>query len=226
MAKAIIDYIPKTKREAVRDAYRDEDGYWICLNEGWEATRTDSGCRTIHEDYIADLKYQIAGIQRVKTPIRDADGNELTTDEVKEVRADMVRAFYEEITGEALPVPVEAPQEPVEATAIVPVVNCPPAVVETPEQPQNRLVWYIPTIPYLLALGAVEAVLFMVSVLGVIAEITEVVSPYVIQAVKLGVKVGKDLASFARAWLRGLRESMEWRAELIAEWEPEEWEVA
>ncbi len=116
-----------------------------------------------------------------------------------------------------------APQEPAEATAIVPVVNCPPVVVDVPEQPQNRLVWYIPTIPYLLALGAVEAVLYMVSVLGAIAGIAEVVSPYVIQAVRLGVRVGKDLATLARAWWR---ESMAWRAELIAEWKPAEWEVA
>ena len=127
------------------------------------------------------------------------------------------------IAYEVSEVPFEASQEPVEATSIVPVVNCPPAVVDVPEQPQNRIVWYIPTIPYLLALGAVEAVLYMVSVLGVIAGIAEVVSPYVIRAVKLGIEVGKDLASLARAWWR---ESMAWRAELIAEWEPAEWEVA
>ena len=127
------------------------------------------------------------------------------------------------IVYEVSEVPSEAPQEPAEATAIVPVVNCPPAAVSEPEQPRERLVWYIPTIPYLLALGAVEAVLYMVSVLGVIAGIIEVVSPYVIQAAKLGVKVGKDLATLARAWWR---ESMAWRAELIAEWEPAECEVA
>ena len=62
----IKSYVPKGKREAVRDAYRDEDGYWICLNEGWEASRTDAGCRTIHEDTIADLKYQIAGIRKAR----------------------------------------------------------------------------------------------------------------------------------------------------------------
>lgn len=60
----IMKYVPKGKQAAIRDAYRDEDGFWICLNEGWEASRTDSGCRTIHEDTIPDLRYQIAGIQR------------------------------------------------------------------------------------------------------------------------------------------------------------------
>ena len=39
---------------------------WITLRDGWEASRTDSGCRTIHEDTISDLKYQIAGIQRIE----------------------------------------------------------------------------------------------------------------------------------------------------------------
>ena len=66
MDSKILNYIPQSKKEAIRDAYRDEDGYWICLHEGWEASRTDSGCRTIHEDKISDLKYQIAGIQRIE----------------------------------------------------------------------------------------------------------------------------------------------------------------
>lgn len=61
----IMKYIPKSKREAIRDAYRDEDGYWICLKEGWEASRTDSECRVIHEDHISDLRYQIAGITKL-----------------------------------------------------------------------------------------------------------------------------------------------------------------
>ena len=60
----VLKYVPKGKREAIRDAYRDEDGFWICLKDGWEASRTDSGCRTIHEDTITDLRYQIAGIKR------------------------------------------------------------------------------------------------------------------------------------------------------------------
>jgi len=61
----IMRYIPANKLGAIRDAYRDEDGYWICLNKGWEASRMDSGCRVIHEDYIRDLRYQIAGIKYI-----------------------------------------------------------------------------------------------------------------------------------------------------------------
>ena len=64
MDQSVLKYVPAAKLDAVRDAYKDQDGYWICLLEGWEASRTDAGCRTIHEDTIKDLKYQIAGIQR------------------------------------------------------------------------------------------------------------------------------------------------------------------
>lgn len=60
----IMKYVPKSKRAAVREVYHDSDGYWICLNPGYHASRTDTGCRTIHEDYISDLKYQIAGIEK------------------------------------------------------------------------------------------------------------------------------------------------------------------
>lgn len=65
MNDAIIKYVPKSKRAAIYDAWRDSDGYWIMLNEGWNADRTDTCCRTIHENYISDLRYQIAGITRM-----------------------------------------------------------------------------------------------------------------------------------------------------------------
>lgn len=64
MDQNILKYVPASKREAIRDAYRDQDGIWLTLKDDWEASRTDSGCQTIHEYTIHDLKYQIAGIQR------------------------------------------------------------------------------------------------------------------------------------------------------------------
>lgn len=64
MNDKIMKYVPKTKREAIRDAWRDGDGFWITLNDGWNADRMDTNCRTIHEDTIADLRFQIAGITR------------------------------------------------------------------------------------------------------------------------------------------------------------------
>lgn len=64
MDNKILKYVPERLLSAIHDAYQDCDGYWICLEEGWEASRTDSGCRTIHEDTIRDLRYQIAGIKQ------------------------------------------------------------------------------------------------------------------------------------------------------------------
>ena len=65
MDNRILKYIPKSKRAAIRDCYKtDYDGYWIILNEGWEASNTDAGCRTISQDTIAELRYQISGIRK------------------------------------------------------------------------------------------------------------------------------------------------------------------
>lgn len=209
MAKAIIDYIPKTKREAIRDAYRDSDGYWICLNEGWEATRTDSGCRTIHEDTIADLKYQIAGIQKVEAPIRDADGNELTTDEAEAIQAEMTKAFYEQVTGETLPA-VVAP--------------APVAVIGKPEPKRHtepadswrdmepRLIWTLPAIPYMFAWWAVIAALVGVKALGLAVE-----------GVEKSVHLARNMVKFLSIWWK---QSTGFRAELLRECRLSDWEVA
>ncbi len=72
--KQIMSLIPKSKRAAIRDAYEDQDGIWICLNEGWNADNMDSVCRTIHcggedepiSETIQDIKYQVDGIRRVR----------------------------------------------------------------------------------------------------------------------------------------------------------------
>jgi hypothetical protein len=61
----IMKYVPKSKAEAIKDAWVDDDGMWITLKEGWNADRTDAECRTIHEDNLKELRYQIAGIRRV-----------------------------------------------------------------------------------------------------------------------------------------------------------------
>ena len=61
----VWNYIPKSKRPGVYDAWEDSDGIWIMLNEGWIASRSCAE-RTIHEDYVKDLRYQIAGIRRLR----------------------------------------------------------------------------------------------------------------------------------------------------------------
>lgn len=63
MSEQIMKYIPKGKREAIKECFRDSDGYWIWLKPGWVA---DNSCAEtcIHEDTIAELRYQISGIKR------------------------------------------------------------------------------------------------------------------------------------------------------------------
>ena len=61
----ILRYVPKSKLESIHDAWYDDDGYWIMLKDGWEASMNDQGCQTIHEDSIKWLRYQISGIRRV-----------------------------------------------------------------------------------------------------------------------------------------------------------------
>ena len=60
----IMKYIPKSKRHMIESCWKDSDGYWITLKDGFNAGRMDvGGCHTIHEDTIAELRYQIAGIE-------------------------------------------------------------------------------------------------------------------------------------------------------------------
>ena len=61
----IMAYVPKSKKDAIYKAWRDDDGLWIVLKDGWSADRTDIGCKTIHEDTVKELRYQIAGIRKL-----------------------------------------------------------------------------------------------------------------------------------------------------------------
>ena len=50
----LMRYIPKRKRAAIYDIWRDEDGYWIMLNTGWKVEGYFAE-QTIHEDTIKEL---------------------------------------------------------------------------------------------------------------------------------------------------------------------------
>ena len=52
---SIMKCIPKQYQKAVRDAYHDDDGYWVCLREGWHIEGYFAE-RTIHEDTLAQVK--------------------------------------------------------------------------------------------------------------------------------------------------------------------------
>ena len=61
----ILRYVPKSKLEAIADAFQDDDGIWIWLKDGWNADRMDRDCHVIHEDTVKQLRWQIAGIRKV-----------------------------------------------------------------------------------------------------------------------------------------------------------------
>ena len=50
----LLRYVPKKFHEAVRDAYHDDDGYWVCLKQGWVDGM--SGAHVIHTDTVSELR--------------------------------------------------------------------------------------------------------------------------------------------------------------------------
>lgn len=63
IARDIEKYIPQRLSIAVSFTSIG-DGYWIYLNDGWEAYDGGSDCHTIHEYRISDLKDAIKTIRR------------------------------------------------------------------------------------------------------------------------------------------------------------------
>lgn len=70
MDATIMKYIPKAKKAAVQDCWKEESlgyatkcSYWIQLKEGWHFSNLDEGARICSEDRIIDLRYQIKGIE-------------------------------------------------------------------------------------------------------------------------------------------------------------------
>lgn len=60
----IMKYVPKNKKAAIKACWKDADGYWIELKDGYNASKMDvCGCHTIHETSIKELCYQISGIE-------------------------------------------------------------------------------------------------------------------------------------------------------------------
>ena len=63
MDAMIMKYIPRGRHAAILDAYRDSDGYWIRLKDGWHV-EAYSAEQTIHEDTISELRKVISRIRR------------------------------------------------------------------------------------------------------------------------------------------------------------------
>ena len=81
----IMKYVPKNKQDAIEEAMKDSDGYWVYLKEGWNADRMDYQCRTIHEDNVNDLRYQIAGIRKVEEEEKEEQETETNAEEDNKV---------------------------------------------------------------------------------------------------------------------------------------------
>lgn len=66
MDDRIMKYVPKSKKAAVKDCWKDSDGYWITLHDGYEFSNLDAGARAVSRDTISELRYQIAGIRKAE----------------------------------------------------------------------------------------------------------------------------------------------------------------
>jgi len=56
MDKKLLNRIPKKYHAAIKDVYRDEDGYWCIIgcNSGWKLEGYFSDY-TVHEDTVHDI---------------------------------------------------------------------------------------------------------------------------------------------------------------------------
>lgn len=59
----IEKYVPKKHQEAIADVYKDMDGYWITLKEGYISTSTET--QTIHEYTLAETRKQLKTIEKL-----------------------------------------------------------------------------------------------------------------------------------------------------------------
>jgi hypothetical protein len=56
--------IPKKYKPMLRDIYKDCDGWWSCLNEGYICD--DTQCQTIHEDTQAQFMQCLRTCRKLK----------------------------------------------------------------------------------------------------------------------------------------------------------------
>ncbi len=57
---SIDKYIPKKYRHCIEDFYKDIDGVWLNLKEGYISTTTEA--TSIHEDTINQVRKQLKSI--------------------------------------------------------------------------------------------------------------------------------------------------------------------
>ncbi|MGW7813681.1 hypothetical protein BU104_12530 [Staphylococcus xylosus] len=71
---SIEKYIPKKYRNTVEDFYKDMDGCWLNLKEGYISA--DNEATSIHEDTIKDVK------SKLKTIISEVEFENMTREEI------------------------------------------------------------------------------------------------------------------------------------------------
>lgn len=59
-----MKYIPKKHKDKVKALWKDSDGIWLILKNGWGTTTMGEDCHTIHEDTIPDLLSVVRTIVR------------------------------------------------------------------------------------------------------------------------------------------------------------------
>lgn len=60
----LLKYVPKKFHEAIREIFKDDDGYWVYLKHGWHDGIMD--CHVIHTDTIAELRSEVKFIHKVE----------------------------------------------------------------------------------------------------------------------------------------------------------------
>lgn len=63
MNNSILACIPRKARVAVRDAWHDDDGYWVTIKDGWHVEYYFAE-HTIHEDTLTEIKEVAKNIVR------------------------------------------------------------------------------------------------------------------------------------------------------------------
>ena len=58
----LMKYIPKKFHDAVKDIYRDSDGYWVILRQGW--TDGIMGSHVIHTNTVTELRNEARLIEK------------------------------------------------------------------------------------------------------------------------------------------------------------------
>lgn len=65
MKQSIVNMVKPADRKAIKDAWTDDDGYWLTLAPGYKAVGYYSA-RTIHEDSYKEMLEAIKSIEIVR----------------------------------------------------------------------------------------------------------------------------------------------------------------